>query len=71
MENNVDIEIIRIRQFVREKGWSKLGFAKLIGVTDHTIKRLFEDDFNPTLSTLRRMQSVIPKTYKAKTNRVE
>lgn len=71
MEDNTDIEIIRIRQFVREKGWSKMGFAKLIGVTDTTIKRLFEDGYNPTLSTLRRMQSVIPKGYKVKINSAE
>lgn len=67
MDKETDIAIIRIRQFIRENGLSNLGYAKRIGVRESVIRRLFEDGFNPTLSTLRKMESVIPKGYKAKT----
>lgn len=65
MDKKTDIAIIRIRQFIRENGLSNLRFAKMAGMTEISIRRLFMDGFNPTLSTLRKMEAVIPKGYKA------
>lgn len=66
MEKETDIAIIRIRRFIRDNGWSNLGYANKIGVRESVIRRLFDDGFNPTLSTLRKMESVIPKSYRIK-----
>lgn len=59
MKRQPDKAIIRIRKFVKRHHISYAGFAKMTGLTDVTARRLFNDNFNPTLNTLRKMEAAI------------
>lgn len=60
---NIDSCIQRIVRFADSKGWRKARLAKEADVQSSTIRHLGNDDWNPTASTLRKLEAIIPHDF--------
>lgn len=56
--------ITRIRDYRHHKGWSVSKFAAEAGLGESTIRKLDDDDWNPTLETITALERVIPRGWK-------
>lgn len=62
---NIDQTIARVRAFAAAQGWKKSRFAKEAGLQDTVLRKFDEPDWNPTTETLRRLEAVIPASFKS------
>lgn len=69
MEMLCSRSVLRIRGYLRKTGWSKSKIAKKAGVGEATVFRIFLDDWNPTLSTLRALEAIIPNSWESHDSR--
>ncbi len=60
---SIDTAIKRIRQFRKEQGITKYRLACMAGVPENSVRKLDSVEWNPTLETLRSLDSVIPKDF--------
>lgn len=56
--------IDRIRAFARENRISKSRLARLAGLRDTVLRDFWEDDWNPRLETLRKVEAVVPEDFR-------
>lgn len=62
----IDDALIRVKAYITENNIPKLRFAKMSGVPEATIRGIFTADANPRISTIRRLESIIPDDYEVK-----
>lgn len=55
----------RIRSFADAEGLSKGRLAGRAGLRESTLRKFDRDDWNPTLKTLRALESIIPADFDA------
>jgi hypothetical protein len=60
---SVDVAIARIRAYAHQKRWSKSRLAIEAGMTDTVLRRFDHRDWNPTVGTLRRLETLIPPEF--------
>lgn len=61
---NVDSAILRIKAYADHMGWKKSRLAKEAGFSsDRTLKDIYEEGWNPTAATLRRLEKIIPNNF--------
>lgn len=53
----------RLRAFARAKGWNKWEFARQAGLRDTVLRRFNDDDWNPTVETLRKLEAQLPEGW--------
>jgi ribosome-binding protein aMBF1 (putative translation factor) len=53
----------RIRAFRLSAGWSKNRLARESGLRESTIRAMDDQDWSPTVSTLRALEKVIPPEF--------
>lgn len=58
--------IQRIREFRKETGINRHAFAVNADVAEKTVRNIDDDDWNPNLRTLRRLESIIPDDFTPK-----
>ena len=61
----IDASIHRIRSYAARMGWSAEKLASAAGLPESTVRYALKDGGNPTAETLRRLEAVIPKSYRA------
>ena len=64
----VDQILDRIRRYRRLNGYSILGFAKLAGVNEFTLRKIDTPRWNQTLATLRKCEEAIPADFMTAAN---
>lgn len=62
---STDQAVARIRRYAAEQGLTRNQLAKLSGLHWHSLRDMDRDDWNPTLTTLRRLESIIPPEAEA------
>lgn len=62
----MDIEknIRRIRDYRHHKGWSVSKLASEAGLGESTIRKIDDDDWNPTAETIAALESAIPSGWR-------
>lgn len=60
-----DVILARVRAWRRTQAISDRALAERIGVSAPVLGRLYDDDFNPTLAVLRRLESCVPDDFSA------
>lgn len=55
--------IARLRAYAEAQGWNKWEFARRAGLRDTVLRRFDDDDWNPTVDTLRALEGVIPPRW--------
>lgn len=55
--------IVRIRSFAKARNMSRNQLAIAAGIAPNTLKGLFDDDWNPTADTLRKLEDLIPADF--------
>jgi transcriptional regulator with XRE-family HTH domain len=58
---SVDQAIERVRLFRIAKGWTVNKFATEAGVTESTLRKIDDDDWNPERKTLLKLERVMAK----------
>lgn len=53
----------RIREYARVFGISRTEIARRSRVWDGSLRRFWDDNFNPTLETLRRIEGIVPPDF--------
>jgi ribosome-binding protein aMBF1 (putative translation factor) len=53
-----------LRCYAREKNLSKSKFAQEANLDTKTLKLFWEKDWEPTLKTLKKLEAIIPETFK-------
>ncbi|GAB5388470.1 MAG: hypothetical protein Alpg2KO_14380 [Alphaproteobacteria bacterium] len=56
----IDTTLTRIRSYFQHKGWSAHRVGVECGVSYIAVRSLFDPEFSPTLTTLRKLEAVIP-----------
>jgi ribosome-binding protein aMBF1 (putative translation factor) len=56
---SVDQAIERVRKFRAEKGWTINRFATKAGVTESTLRKIDDPDWNPERRTLKKLEAVM------------
>lgn len=64
----VDQILNRIRLFRRHGGYSVLGFANLTGASETALRVIDTNEWNPTVSTIRKCEAVIPPEFMSNAN---
>ncbi len=65
---NIDDNLKRIRAWRLKVGGSLLAFAETVKVNEATLRKLSDEDWNPTVSTIRKCEAVIPQDFMAEAN---
>lgn len=60
----IERSVKRMKLFRKVFDISILGYAKLAGVSESVVRYIDTEDWNPTLKTLIRLESVIPEIFK-------
>jgi len=63
MDLNIENIIRRIREFRTKSGFAKTRLAVMAGIPEGCIRNIDEQDWNPTLVTLRKIEAVIPSDF--------
>ena len=61
----IDHTISRIRAFAVYRGWKKSRLAAEAGINDTTLRHFDDPNWNPTIETLRRLETIIPADFDA------
>lgn len=61
--NATEYSVYRIKAFAREMGWAKSKFAIEAGLQPTTLRNFDSDGWNPTLDTLKALESIIPSNF--------
>lgn len=61
----LDTAIERIRAYARAQGWKKSRLAKEAGMSDTVLRGFDQPNWNPTVETLRRLETIIPDKFEA------
>ncbi|MBC05692.1 helix-turn-helix transcriptional regulator [Thalassospira sp.] len=65
---NIDDNLKRIRAWRLKVGGSLLAFAEKVQVNEATLRKLSDENWNPTVSTIRKCEAVIPPEFMANAN---
>lgn len=57
--------IDRIRAYATARNWTKSRLAREAGMIDTTLRDFHNEDWNPTLETVRRLEAVVPDDFVA------
>ncbi|WP_109452186.1 hypothetical protein [Azospirillum sp. TSH64] len=60
---HIDASIHRICAFARHQGWSAESFGRAAAVPPSTVRDVLRQEGNPTATTLRAMEAVIPHDF--------
>ena len=71
MATSIEDVIYRLRICAKVKNWTKLEFAARAGINESVLRRFWHEDWNPTVKTLRAMESAVPPRFKGKVPRVK
>lgn len=63
MTNSIDAAIARIRAYTQFQGWTKTRLAREAGLVDTTLRDFDKPDWNPTATTIRRIEAIIPDSF--------
>lgn len=58
-----DASLNRIREYARINGITRTEIARMSHVWEGSLRRLWDDSFNPKLDTLRRIEAIVPSTF--------
>lgn len=58
-----DLALFRVRAYLRESGMKKFRFATTAGVPEGSVRHIESEEWNPRISTLRKLETVIPADY--------
>ena len=61
----VEESMHRIRSFARSEGLTKGVLAARAGMRDTTLRGFDRPDWNPTATTLKKLEATIPASYRA------
>lgn len=61
----VDAALDRIRAWARSNKFKPARVASLAGLSDGATRKLFDDDWAPTVTTLRAIEAVMPADWAA------
>lgn len=64
MKQNIQTLIAEIRAFATANSLTKSSLAKKAGFQDTTLRKFWDDDWNPTANTLSKLEVVIKKGTK-------
>ncbi len=59
----IDTVLNRIRLFRARSGLNTSQWARLVGRPDTTFRNMMSDEWNPTVSTIRECETVIPPEF--------
>lgn len=59
MEKNIENLIEKIRTFAKDRKLTKSALAKKAGFQDTTLRKFWDDDWNPTAKTLSKLEAVM------------
>lgn len=60
---HIDASIHRICAFARHQGWTAQSFGRAAAVPPSTVRDVLRQEGNPTATTLRAMEAVIPHDF--------
>lgn len=60
---HIDALIRRIRRYAAAQDWTKGQLAVAAGMSDTVLRNFDRPDWNPTTSTLRRLEGIIPPEF--------
>ncbi len=60
---HIDASIHRICAFARHQGWNAQSFGRAAAVPSSTVRDVLRQEGNPTATTLRAMEAVIPHDF--------
>lgn len=62
---HIDASIHRICAFADEKGWGAEKYGQVAGIPASTARDVLKQRGNPTQNTIRAMEAVIPRSFRA------
>lgn len=63
MNASIESTINRIREYQKASGLTKFRLSCLAGIAEGSLRRLDDDDWNPTADTLRAIEAIIPADF--------
>lgn len=63
-DTGTDRDIALIRRYLSKTQLKPAHFAKIAGLDHNALRRVDEDDWNPTIETVRKLVAAIPEEFK-------
>jgi predicted transcriptional regulator len=68
MTQTIDNIVNKIRKFRKDMGYAKFKLATLADVPEGCVREIDKSTWNPTVSTLRKIERVVPDDFQPKSN---